>query len=77
MKALIVNRVADMALTLGIILTFLTFLSIDFDVIFPLIPFFVNEKINIGNYELNVLEIIGLCFFIGAMGKSAQIGLHT
>lgn len=77
MKALIVNRVADMALTISIILIYLTFWSLDFDIVFPLVPFFIDEKIIILNYELNTLMIIGLLIFIGAMGKSAQIGLHT
>lgn len=77
MKALIVNRVADMALTIGIILIYLTFWTLDFDVVFPLVPFFIDEKITILQYEFNTLKLVGLLIFIGAMGKSAQIGLHT
>jgi NADH-quinone oxidoreductase subunit L len=77
MKALIVNRVADMALTIGIILIYLTFWTLDFDVVFPLVPFFIDEKIVLLQYEFNTLKLVGLLIFIGAMGKSAQIGLHT
>jgi proton-translocating NADH-quinone oxidoreductase chain L len=77
MKALIVNRIADMALIIGIILIYLTFLTLDFNVVFPLVPFFLDEKIVILQYELNLINLIGLLLFIGAMGKSAQIGLHT
>jgi NADH-quinone oxidoreductase subunit L len=46
-------------------------------VVFPLVPFFIDEKITILQYEFNILKLVGLLIFIGAMGKSAQIGLHT
>lgn len=77
MKALIVNRLADMGLIIGIILIYLTFLSLDFEIVFPIVPFFLNETLIILNYEVNVIELIGILLFIGAMGKSAQLGLHT
>jgi NADH-ubiquinone oxidoreductase chain 5 len=77
MKALIVNRIADMALTIGIILIFLTFLSLDFDIVFAIVPFLKNETIYILNYELHTVTLISLLIFVGAMGKSAQLGLHT
>jgi len=77
MKALIVNRIADMALVIGIILISLTFLSLDFDIIFSLLPFFLDETIIILNYDINIIALIGFLIFIGAMGKSAQLGLHT
>jgi NADH:ubiquinone oxidoreductase subunit 5 (subunit L)/multisubunit Na+/H+ antiporter MnhA subunit len=77
MKALIVNRVADMGLIIGIILIYLTFLSLDFEIVFPILPFFLNETLIIFNYEFNLIEIIGILLFVGAMGKSAQLGLHT
>lgn len=77
MKALIINRIADMALTISIILIFLTFLSVDFDVVFPLVPFFLNENCIILDYDINIITLIAFLIFIGAMGKSAQIGLHT
>lgn len=76
-KALIVNRVADLALTIGMVAIYFVFRSLDFHVIFPLAPFFANSTFVFCNYELSVLSVICSLLFIGAMGKSAQIGLHT
>jgi NADH-ubiquinone oxidoreductase chain 5 len=76
-KALVVNRVADFALTIGIISIFFAFKTLDFHVVFPLVPFFVNSTFVFLNYNVPVLTWICSLLFIGAMGKSAQIGLHT
>jgi proton-translocating NADH-quinone oxidoreductase chain L len=76
-KALIVNRVADFALTLGLVAIFCSFKTLDFHIVFPLAPFFVNSTFVFLNYNLPVLTVICSLLFIGAMGKSAQIGLHT
>jgi NADH-ubiquinone oxidoreductase chain 5 len=76
-KALIVNRVADFALTIGMVAIFFVFKSLNFYVIFPLAPFFSNSTITFFNWEFSVLPMICTLLFIGAMGKSAQIGLHT
>ena len=76
-KALIVNRVADFALTIGILSIFFVFNSLDFHVVFPLAPFFVNSTFVFLGYDVPVLTFICSLLFIGAMGKSAQIGLHT
>ena len=76
-KALIVNRVADYALVIGMALIFLVFKSLNFHVIFPLAPFFQDSTFTFLNYNLPVLTVICSLLFIGAMGKSAQIGLHT
>lgn len=66
-----------MGLIVGIILIYLTFLSLDFEIVLPLIPFFLDETIYLLNYEIDTIELIGILIFIGAMGKSAQLGLHT
>jgi NADH:ubiquinone oxidoreductase subunit 5 (subunit L)/multisubunit Na+/H+ antiporter MnhA subunit len=76
-KALVVNRVADFALTIGIVAIFYTFKSLNFSVVFALTPFFTNQSFLFMNYHLPILSIIGILLFLGAMGKSAQIGLHT
>lgn len=76
-KALVVNRVADLALTIGMAIIFLVFKSLDFNVVFPLAPFLLETKIVCLTYEFPVLTVICVLLFIGAMGKSAQIGLHT
>jgi NADH-quinone oxidoreductase subunit L len=66
-----------MGLIVGIILIYLTFLSLDFEIVLSLVPFFLDETIYLLNYEINMIELIGILIFIGAMGKSAQLGLHT
>lgn len=76
-KALIINRIADFALTISIALIFFSYKSLDFSVIFAITPYLLDSTIIILNYEFVVLKIICILLFIGAMGKSAQIGLHT
>lgn len=71
------NRVADFTLTIGMAAIFFVFQSLDFHVVFPLAPFFVNSTFVFLNYDLPVLTVICSLLFLGAMGKSAQIGLHT
>ena len=76
-KAMLVNRVGDIGLLLAIIFFLYLFKSVNFNIIFTLTPLFINFKIPIGPFDLNYLNLIGFCLVIGAMGKSAQIGLHT
>ncbi len=73
MKAFIVNRVGDFFFMLGMALTFWTFGSIGFDEIFAGAPSAVGKTIG----GMPVLEVIGVLLFLGACGKSAQLGLHT
>ncbi|MBY0335020.1 MAG: NADH-quinone oxidoreductase subunit L [Acetobacteraceae bacterium] len=73
MKAFIVNRVGDLFFMLGMALTFLTFGSLEFDAIFA----GAEAQRNATFLGLPSLELIGLLLFLGAMGKSAQLGLHT
>jgi NADH-quinone oxidoreductase subunit L len=76
-KAMIVNRIADFALTIGLTAIFFFFRSLDFHVVFPLASFYVNATFNVLGYEISILDAICSLLFLGAMGKSAQIGLHT
>lgn len=76
-KALVVNRISDVALTLGIIATFCVFRSTDFPVIFALASFFTNQSVSFFGLEVHILTVITLLMTVGAMGKSAQIFLHT
>ncbi|MXP63201.1 NADH-quinone oxidoreductase subunit L [Roseomonas sp. M0104] len=73
MKAFIVNRVGDLFFMLGMALTFWTFGTVEFDGIFQGVE--AARQTTFAGYP--VLELIGLLLFLGAMGKSAQIGLHT
>nr|AAG23669.1 NADH dehydrogenase subunit 5 [Thraustochytrium aureum] len=75
-KAMLVNRVGDFGLALGILLLYFKFGSFDYSVVFSLVPFFSIQKIYFF-FEMDYLSLVSLLLFIGAIGKSAQIGLHT
>ena len=76
-KAMVLNRIGDLGLALGIFYIYIVFKSVDYNTIFAMIPFFLYEKIVILNHEFLALNLIALLLFIGAIGKSAQLGLHT
>lgn len=76
-KAMVVNRIADLAFTIGVLAVFYTFQTVEFNVVFGLAPYFANTTILFGNTCVSPLVLISLLLFLGAMGKSAQIGLHT
>jgi proton-translocating NADH-quinone oxidoreductase chain L len=76
-KAMLINRIGDFSLLLGMVFIFFTFKTLNYSIIFALTPFFVNKFIIIFNMPFNIISIICLLLFIGSVGKSAQIGLHT
>ncbi|MGQ0526843.1 MAG: NADH-quinone oxidoreductase subunit L [Alphaproteobacteria bacterium] len=76
-KAFIVNRIGDFGLALGIMACFVLFGSIQFDMIFAQVPDKANALFSFFGHEVRALTLIGLLVFIGAVGKSAQLGLHT
>lgn len=76
-KAMLVNRIGDFFLLLAIFTLFITFNTLDYDIIFSVTPLFINYNIGIFNYHIGLIDIICIFIFLGAMGKSAQIGLHT
>ena len=76
-KAMIVNRVGDFGLALGILTIFIKYQSVDYATVFSITPKFVDQTFNFLNFEVNLLTVIGLLLFVGSVGKSAQIGLHT
>ncbi len=76
-KAMILNRIGDFGLILGILLIFVYYKSVDYATVAALTPLFKEKTINFLNFETNALTIVGILLFIGAIGKSAQLGLHT
>jgi NADH-quinone oxidoreductase subunit L len=76
-KAFIVNRIGDFGFTLGLIGTFFLFESVQFQTIFADAPTYADTEIELFGIELHALTLICLLLFVGAMGKSAQLGLHT
>lgn len=76
-KAMIVNRVGDWGLSVGIFLIFFFVGSVDFLVVFLLAPFKFLEVINLFFFETRISNLIAFFLFLGVVGKSAQFGLHT
>ena len=76
-KAFVVNRIGDFGFALGIAGIFFVFGTIQFDLIFDNTSFFKDHKFYFLGFNLPTLNILCFLLFIGAMGKSAQLGLHT
>tara|TARA_R110002126_G_scaffold13118_3_gene56571 strand:- start:90271 stop:92436 length:2166 start_codon:yes stop_codon:yes gene_type:complete len=77
MKAFIVNRVGDFGLALGIMAIFVVFGSVDFETIFAAVESKKDLTVNFIGFDIHAMTLIGLLLFTGAVGKSAQLGLHT
>ena len=77
MKAFIVNRVGDLFFAVGVALVFVTFDSVEFSAIFGNVAAHQNDTYHVLGGTHHALEVIGVLLFLGAMGKSAQLGLHT
>jgi NADH-ubiquinone oxidoreductase chain 5 len=76
-KAMVVNRVGDFGLALGILTIFSKYKAVDYCTVFSLTPFYLNDTFYFLNIPVNYLTLIGTLLFVGAVGKSAQLGLHT
>jgi NADH-quinone oxidoreductase subunit L len=76
-KAFVVNRVGDFGFILGIAGIYLTFDSVHLDTIFAAAPEMATQSLHVFGTDLPLLTTLCLLLFVGAMGKSAQIGLHT
>ena len=76
-KAFVVNRIGDFGFALGIFAVFFVFGTIDFDTVFAKAPEQVGKTIEFLGYQIDVITLICLLLFMGAMGKSAQFLLHT
>ena len=77
MKAFVVNRVGDFGFALGILAVYQIFGSVQFDDIFANAAAMRYTEIGFLGQAMPALEVAGILLFIGAMGKSAQLGLHT
>ena len=76
-KAFIVNRIGDFGLAIAIFLIFFFFGTINFEEVFTATAQFYEKKLVFFGFELNLITLICIFLFIGAMGKSAQFLLHT
>ena len=76
-KAMIMNRIGDIGLALGIMGVYYVFRSINYSNVFACVEQGKNAVLVVGGMEIPILEFICIFLFIGAIGKSAQLGLHT
>ena len=76
-KAMLMNRIADVFFIFGIILILINFKTLNYIVIFSLVEYIKNFNIFIFFTEVKIIDLILFFLFLGAIGKSAQIGLHT
>jgi len=76
-KAFVVNRVGDFGFALGIFGLFFVFNSIQLDTVFQQAPTVAGQTMNFLGYQVDILTLLCLLLFMGAMGKSAQFLLHT
>jgi len=76
-KAMLINRVGDFALLLAIFTIYFNFNSLNYDTVFTLAPLALGNEIIVGSFHVPALDAICIFLFLGAMGKSAQLGFHT
>nr|YP_010133782.1 NADH dehydrogenase subunit 5 [Nitzschia supralitorea]QWM93272.1 NADH dehydrogenase subunit 5 [Nitzschia supralitorea] len=76
-KAMIINRIGDFCLIIAILTMFVNFKAVDYATVAALTPFFKTQTVNFLNMDFNILSLICIFLFFGAVGKSAQLGLHT
>ena len=76
-KAFVVNRVGDFGFLLGIFTLFALTGAVGLDAVFASAPLIADVSFNFLGMQLNALELACFLLFVGAMGKSAQLGLHT
>ena len=76
-KAFVVNRVGDFGFLLGIFGVYLLVDAVNFDTVFNAVPSHAEDTVTFFGIEGHALTMIALLLFVGAMGKSAQILLHT
>jgi len=76
-KAFVVNRVGDFGFALGIFGVWYVFRTLDFDAVFAAAPAMAGKTFIFAGHSADILTTLCLLLFVGAMGKSAQLGLHT
>jgi NADH-quinone oxidoreductase subunit L len=76
-KAFVMNRIGDFGLALGIFAVFMVFGTLNFTDVFAAVETMKEVQVTFLGHSFHAMSLIGLLLFIGAMGKSAQLGLHT
>ena len=76
-KAMVINRIGDFGLSVAIFTIYSTFGSVDYSVVFSVAPTITQVIVPFFDFNINLLDFICFFLFVGAVGKSAQVGLHT
>nr|QYB22910.1 NADH dehydrogenase subunit 5 [Nitzschia ovalis] len=76
-KAMIINRIGDFCLIIAILILFVNVKAVDYATIASLAPLFKMQTVNFLNMDFNIISLVCIFLFFGAVGKSAQLGLHT
>lgn len=76
-KAMILNRIGDFGLVIGILIIFVEYRAVDYATVFAITPIFSGKIFNFLNFNFDLISLICFFLFVGAVGKSAQLGLHT
>jgi NADH-ubiquinone oxidoreductase chain 5 len=74
---MILNRIGDFGLVIGILIVFVEYKAVDYATVFAITPIFVGKAYNFLSFDFDLISIICFFLFVGAIGKSAQLGLHT
>lgn len=74
---MILNRIGDFGLVIGILIVFVEYKAIDYATVFAVTPTFTDKSYNFLSFDFDLISIICFFLFVGAVGKSAQLGLHT
>jgi len=74
---MLINRIGDFALLLAIFTIYFNFNSLNYDTVFALVPLALTNEIVVGSFHIPAIDSICIFLFLGAMGKSAQLGFHT
>jgi NADH:ubiquinone oxidoreductase subunit 5 (subunit L)/multisubunit Na+/H+ antiporter MnhA subunit len=74
---MILNRVGDFGLVIGILIIFVEYKAVDYAAVFSITPILTNKVFSFLSFDFDLISIICFFLFVGAVGKSAQLGLHT
>jgi NADH-ubiquinone oxidoreductase chain 5 len=75
-KAMLFNRIGDIGLAMGIFLLNTFFQSVEYSSIFAMVPFFTQKIFLFFSIKVSFINCVSTLLFVGAVGKSAQLGLH-
>jgi NADH-quinone oxidoreductase subunit L len=76
-KAVLMNKIGDIFFLLGMMVCYRIFKTLNFSIVFTLAGYLKDYKIIFLGFSVTGVELMCICFLIGAMAKSAQMGLHT